>query len=741
MDDTTADTFFAHSMEDRPLEDWQLLRDHLEGVAGLARGFTEAFASKHWGHRAGLWHDLGKYRREFQERIRGAQIKADHAVVGALLAQGLGENDTDLRGIVLAFVIAGHHGGLSNLRQGEKPKPLMPRLSEQRSLLEETLPWVPPDFRELPLPELPERFQQGTRTAHDRQELSRSLELWIRFLFSALVDADFLDTERFYHGERRDLAKAGFEALPVLRGRLDAEVDKLAAGSTPGPVNEVRAEVLAACRGAAEAQPGFFSLTVPTGGGKTLAGMSFALRHAVRHELRRVIAVIPFTSIIEQNAAVYRDALGEDQVIEHHSNLDPEEETERNRLASENWDAPVIVTTGVQFFESLFARWPSRCRKLHNIVRSVIFLDEIQTMPVDFQIPILEVMRELVEHYGCSIVLSTATQPAFDHHPEELPHGLRGVREIIPKPAALTHRLRRFDVTWPVHDEEPATWETLSEELVEEKRVLAIVHRRQDARELAELLPDEGRFHLSALMCAAHRKAVLDRIRTVLEHEGTTCRLISTQLVEAGVDVDFPVVYRALGGLDSMVQAGGRCNREGRLDRGRLVVFRAPTEPPPGTPRKGLETMESLLRRRGEALDPTRPEVIRQYFRELFGKSEGDVNGVQALREAFNFFDVANKTRLISDHSAPVVVPYGDAENRLDDLRRKGPSRDRLRALQPYIVGIPPRKLDAFRGVGAVESVQDTVYALHPAYQHLYDAVFGLKLDDSAVADPSALMV
>lgn len=735
-------TVYAHSLDHRPLSEWQELDDHLSAVAALAERFAAAFDAAPWGRLAGLWHDLGKYQPKFQDYIRGKGDGVEHAVIGALLAQAKDPKGLDAC-LPLAFVIAGHHTGLANLAAGDGggPKPLVPKLREARHLLTNALPSIPKPLQSHALPALPARLQPTRRLSRTEQErLRRASELWIRFLFSSLVDADFLDTDAFYRPGERLRETAGFASIGGLRERLDAFVDDLAAKAKrakPSPVNELRTEVLEACRRQAERPPGMFSLSVPTGGGKTLAAMAFALRHAERHGLRRVIAAIPYTSIIEQNAAVYRRALGDRNVIEHHSNLDPDKETRRNKLTSENWDAPVIVTTNVQLFESLFARRGSRCRKVHNVAKSVILLDEAQTLPAGFLLPILDALRELCECYGCSVVLSTATQPALERRPG-LEQGLENVREIAPEPRELARRLRRFDASWPEREADPLSWDDLAAQLVAHPQVMAIVHRRQDARDLARLLPEDGRFHLSALMCAAHRSVRLREIGKTLK-TGTACRVVSTQLVEAGVDLDFPVVYRALAGLDSLTQAGGRCNREGRQELGRLVVFRAPTPPPPGTPRRALETMESLLRRE-ETVELGDPELVETYFRLLYQKEQLDAKGIQAERQQLNFATVARRFQLIEDtYQRPIVVPWGEARERLDRFRRD-PSRDTLRALQPYVVNVPVRQLEQLRADAAVEEIHDTVVTLAAGYHHLYDKQFGLMIGEEVFGNPGALV-
>lgn len=725
------DTIYAHTREGQPPSTWQPLRAHLESVAELTACFTAVFGAEEWGRLLGLWHDLGKYRLQFQQYLRGEQASGgEHSAAGALLAQSLAAG-TD-QWVPLAFPIAGHHAGLANLENAEHPpSPLLRRLRKARGTLDEALELAPDDLVERTLPKMPPRFRPvpGLRLA-EQQHLRRRLETWIRFLFSALVDADRLDTERFKDGDFRERLSARFAPLPDLREGLDRYVDQLAAKAKDSEVNRVRAEVLGASRRAAELPPGLFSMSVPTGGGKTLASMSFALRHIQQHReahgLRRVIIVIPLTSILEQNAAEYRKAFGPvgDSVIEHHSNLDPEKETELNKLASENWDAPVIVTTAVQFFETLFANRTTRCRKLHNVANSVIVLDEAQTVPPEFLAPILEMLDELIRHYGCSVVLSTATQPALEKR-EALPVGLTGVREMMPDPPALARRLKRFEPEWPDLEAPAMTWEELAADLEIFDQVLAVVHLRKDARHLARVLPEDGLFHLSALMCAAHRKQVVAQVKSTLK-KGRPCRLVSTQLIEAGVDVDFPVVYRALAGVDSLVQAGGRCNREGDDIAGRLVIFRAPTTPPPGTPHQGLEATEALLRKNGGKLDLFSPATISEYFRLLYLGLDPDARKIRMHQSQLNFATVGERFRLIQDgYTRPVVVPWGEGPGRLDRFRQLGPRRETLRALQPFVVNIPERELQDLCDQRAVELVHETVYCISPDFSGLYHQRYG----------------
>jgi CRISPR-associated endonuclease/helicase Cas3 len=722
---------YAHSRENRPESEWEPLIDHLRQVELRAAGHAAAFQSAPWGALAGRWHDLGKYLPEFLARLRGSQERVDHAAPGAVLASELG----GVGGRALAFAIAGHHAGLANAEaRGEaRQRPLTERLAAARAELPRVREAAPGELTAAERPPLPPFLERlPARTSTERERSFRRVELWTRFLFSALVDADRLETARFYGSDRH--RGSGFDSISTLRQRLDRTLDGFAADTA---VNRMRARVLADCRARAELAPGLFSLSVPTGGGKTLSGMAFALRHAELHELRRVVVAIPYTSIIEQNAAIYANVLGAGNVIEHHSAIDEQQAMEddrerevRRRLAAENWDAPVIVTTNVQLFESLFSNEPSRCRKLHNLARSVIVLDEAQALPPEFLDSALDALRELVDVYGCTVVLCTATQPALTRR-ESLPMGFeeRAVREIIAEPRELAQALERVTVHWP----EPGVttaYEDLAPEVAGHDRVLAIVHLRKDARTLAKLLPAEHRYHLSALMCAAHRSEVLAEVRRRLEDE-LPCRLVATQLIEAGVDVDFPVVFRALAGLDSVAQAAGRCNRNGRLERGDLFVFRAETSPPPGLLRIGLQSALGMLASRGDDLRITDARMMDEYFRSYYGKCSTDGNGVQPERARMNFANVADRMRLIEDEwSTPLVVPWGDAMERVR-RHEQAPTRETARALQRFIVQVPRTAFEKgiLSGV-AVYKVGDSLLVLSSTHTHLYDPDFGLLLGD-----------
>ncbi len=719
-----------------------LLRDHLERVGTLARTFASKWGAGLFGEVAGTLHDLGKYAPDFQDYIRAesrstedrrdAHIeeepgidqprrgRVDHSSAGALRAREL----YGPLGELLAFVIAGHHAGLAN------HPALRSRMERKRQRLEEALQGRPPadliSRRGLEAP-----FDTKPLTAADSKAMARRFDLWIRMLFSALCDADFLDTEEFFdRGHAARLRKeAKRQSLGTLLARLSAHMDAKEAKAPVTEVNAVRRAIRRAVIEAVDSARGVFTLTVPTGGGKTLAGMEFALGHALAHDLDRVIVVIPYTSILEQNAQVYREAFeDEEAVLEHHSTFDPRHETARSRLAAQNWDVPIVVTTTVQVFESLFARRTSHCRKLHNLARSVIVLDEAQTMRPGLLEPTLEALAGLVNDYGSSLVICTATQPALARASLGS-FGFESMREIVPSDLRAFERLRRVEVTWPEKLDEPTPYAVLADEAAELEDVLVITHLRRDARRLTELLDarlgDAATVHLSALMCPEHRSEVLTLIKQ-RKARGEAVRVVSTQLVEAGVDLDFPIVYRAISGLDSLAQAAGRCNREGILRCGELRVFVAETSPPQGVPRMGRAITEGMLRA-DPALDLLSSAPHRTYFERLYSAANTDAKEIQAARAKLLFEDVAEQYRLIEDTwSQPIVVNHGRAANLLEDLRRSGPSRTILRALGRFSVNVP-RKLvqDWLARGGAVLDDESGVVALAP-YIGAYDARFGL---------------
>lgn len=744
---------------------WQLLDDHLNHVADAAAKFASPFHAADWARLAGLWHDLGKYSPEFQSYLTAAggaeahleerpdiAAKVDHSTAGSQHAA----RELKLFGPLLAYLIAGHHAGLANGRDATT------------ACLEERLRKVIPAYASAPADLLTLATPSHRPPGHALTS-GYSLGFFLRLSFSALVDADWLDTEAFMSpGKANSRARQPQPPLSALRDCLETYLARFGIPTTP--VNHARAAVLAACRTAATQSPGLFSLTVPTGGGKTLASLAFAVDHALRHGFDRIIYVLPFTSIIEQNAAVFREvfaSLGDDVVVEHHSNLDPDEDnvTAASRLATENWDARLIVTTNVQFFESLHAAKPRGCRKLHRLARSVIILDEAQTLPLTLLQPCLRALQELASrdshgnsNYSTSIVLCTATQPAVEQRPD-FKSGLREVREIIPDRTQLFSTLRRVRITdlgrMPLPDADLAT------RLASHPQVLCIVNTRRHAAELFARLPADGtRRHLSALMCPAHRSAVLGDPRSpapgTIRHalkNNLPCRVVTTQLIEAGVDVDFPFVYRALAGLDSIAQAAGRCNREGRLATlGDTFVF-TPEQPiPKGFLRKAADSAAEILPL--HTADPLCPAAIEAYFHLHYWKNEDQTDAKKILdcfpRQlsqpadlfGFQFKKCAEEFRFIESNYQAVLVPYGDhGRDLIDELRATyNPAEQRklARRLQRYVVQIP--------AAGTRQHVGRGLSCLHERYLILDDATaysedLGLQLVTDRLYEPEQLIV
>jgi len=700
------------------------LEDHLKCTAELAAKFAKPFGAEDWAYLAGLWHDLGKYSEAFQRRLNGSTEHVDHSTAGAQHAVA-GDIDPQA-GKLIAYVIAGHHGGLPN-GSSAVSSDLQARL---RKVVED-FSLVPPDI--LSPKTLPRQLSWL-----DKDRYLYQIAFFVRMLFSCLVDADFLNTEAFMKPEQAK-ARGGLPDIGRMEKRLFRYLEMLPAKGSAA-VSHARRRVLHDCVQASSWPPSFFSLTVPTGGGKTLSSLAFALRHARTHGLGRVIYALPFTSIIEQNADVFRKALGDcaDGVIEHHSNLDPDERDDVAKLATENWDAPVVVTTNVQLFESIHGNRVSACRKLHNLARSVIILDEAQALPVALLEPCLEALRELVADYGATVLLCTATQPALNRC-AQFPKGIDHVHEIIPDPSALAAELKRVNVR--VLGKQ--TDEEVGEALRKHPRALCIVNTRRHARKLHGLLAGDDCFHLSALMCPTHRRAVIATIRERLATPNAACRVVSTQLIEAGVDVDFPVVFRAMAGLDSIAQAAGRCNREGRLDRGETFVFQGEKPPPAGLLRQAAQAAELVLPLFAD--DPLSLDAVRAYFeRHYWTQSDRmDVPGILRRTREFDlktlwipFEGIAREFRMIRDDGWPVLVPYDEeARGLIAALRRDGPSGGLLRKLQRFSVNVYAQDLAKLGS--AVEQIHERYFVL--IRDDAYDPRTGLNVEVSEVFEPEAL--
>ena len=756
--------YYAHSAQDKlgnllPYERWQTLQSHSVNVGEMAAEFARVFGAQEIACQTGQLHDLGKYSEAFNCRLHGGP-SVDHATAGAKIAV---ERWRNVIGKLIAFCIAGHHAGLANGNgEGDNRSTLKDRLALQFGT---DIPALDNQWQQEI--KLPQNLSDPPLKA-DAHHPYFSYAFFTRMLYSCLVDADYLDTEAFYSNlENKAVERGGYPDLNALqhnfnqfinafRRRVAQAPEQTEAEKRNAALNRLRSEILDYAVEQAAQPQGLFTLTVPTGGGKTFTSMAFALEHAKRHGMRRVIYVIPFTSIIEQNAAEFRKAFGEfgeQAVLEHHSTFDDgklqnEATKDKLRLASENWDAPIVVTTAVQFFESLFADRSSRCRKLHNIAGSVIILDEAQMLPLNLLLPIMQAIKELAQNYRCSVVMCTATQPAVQAE-NGFYRGFENVREIAPKPTALFDKLRRTTVQ---HIGTQTDADLLAK-LGEHPQMLVIVNNRRHARSLydqAKYL--DGTFHLTTLMCAKHRSQKLDEIRGRLKN-GEPCRVIATSLIEAGVDVDFPLVMRAEAGLDSVAQAAGRCNREGkRPSENSFVWIFAPEEQWKAPPE--LVTQAAVMRLTADSFsdDLLSTQAVAAYFAELYQLKGSELDNKKILKMHndagqsldFPFQTIVDKFRMIESHMQPLIIPFDvDAENLISSLHHADHIGGLLRKLQPYTVQIPEKALAALYKAGRIEPINEknfgkqfyTLIGLD-----LYDEVAGLSWEDTAFLKGESLV-
>ena len=712
--------YYAHVRENaNGNKEYQTVAQHLAGTAELCRGFAATFGAEADGELAGLTHDIGKCTEEFQNRLLNDGPIVDHATAGAMACAVRGNP-------YVSACVAGHHGGLpdfGNMKTARKDDgTFYGRLLKGRD--EQYLDRCGESSVALPPP--------PASLAQKLAPLQASF--WTRMLYSCLVDADFLDTEQFMNGER---GRGGYDDTPALLARLQAYIEPWQQPKTE--LNRLRCEILNTCLNAGSKQKGIYTLTVPTGGGKTVASLAFALRHAAEHGMQRVIYVIPYTSIIDQNAQVFRDVLGSGNVLEHHSGVQfdlsdgaPAEDI-RKALATENWDMPVVVTTAVQFFESLYAARSSQCRKLHNLANSVIIFDEAQMLPLPHLRPCVAAMASLAEQFHSTVVLCTATQPSLGDllrtYAPDCP-----VTELCPQTAALYDRFRR--VTF--RQAGTLTDEALAEQLSEQRQVLCIVNSRKAAQSIYALLPPEGSYHLSTLMIPAQRLTLLGEIRERLK-QGKPCRVVSTSLIEAGVDVDFPAVYRELAGLDSVMQAAGRCNREGKHPASEsIVTIFERTELPPVLFQTAIGAAREAL---NEARDPAAPETMARYFhslRDLTGDALDKQGVIKAFTQGiegceFPFRTVAEKFHLIDRNTYTIYIPYGEGAALLQRLQNGECSKDLYRKLGRYAVSVYDKHFRTLYNAGALLTAREV-----PALDEdsailtdltLYSETMGLSLE------------
>lgn len=693
--------------------------EHQKGVAQIARTFTAKFDMGDCGKIMGLIHDKGKEQVEWQKYIQGVtgynkdffSVKTgpNHAYIGACIA----EKEYPQIAPFIAQPIAGHHRGLYDYCEY---KEVIKKGIPKDVTIGNAVPYKFPKFSQL--------------KKHDYHNI-------VRMLFSCLVDADSLDTESFMTPNQAKLRGCHTTMEELLR-KLETHLHDLRNNAQDTEVNHIRNYVQDQCVKESKSGKGFYSLTVPTGGGKTLASVLWALHHAVKNHQQRIIIAIPYTSIIVQTAATLKGICGEENVLEHHSNLNPEnikdrKLRERLQLATENWDYPIIVTTNVQFFESLFSNKRSDCRKLHNIANSVIILDEIQTLPLGFYKPIVHTLDTLHRLFGTSVLFTTASQPILTGriegtNPLACFDALSCVQEIIPNEARLHDKLRRVELEFI---EGSQTYDEIANELAKHQRVLCIVNTRKDAKELYDRMPKEGiRLHLSRMMCPAHIAATIQNIKEALKIESDEpIRVIATQLIEAGVDIDFPVVYRQEAGLDSILQAAGRCNREGKREICKTYVFSLRKEHtlPPGF----ISQANNARKGMGQHHDWFAPEAMTSYFQQLHSRIDNfDTKQIQNLlyKPECEFEEAACQFHLIDDQTTSVIINWKGSIDLYQQLLSQGPSYSLMKQLAQYSVNIRERDFHKLQNVGAIEEPFENIYVI--TSPDFYKANTGLSINN-----------
>ena len=724
IEEQPTETIISHLYKDANAGRWviQSNEEHTLGVASLAAEFAGEFGMAEWGRAIGLLHDKGKESNAFQRHIRkdseyDPTIKDvwdyHHAFVGAKIAEKLyGKTAKNL----LVNQIYSHHTGLhddGDMEGLKKDIPAEVGVNVRKCYLNK------PPFK---------------TDAEDFHHLSR-------MLFSCLVDADFLDTEAFMDVESHKLRGKG-ESLQVLDAKLDAYLARLKEEAKDTAVNRIRAQVQQCCLESAPSPKGFYSLTVPTGGGKTLSSLLWAMKHALHNGQKRIIIAIPYTSIIVQTASILKSIFGEENVLEHHSNVDPErikDEKLRRRMsmAAENWDAPIVVTTNVQLFESMFSNRPSACRKLHNIVNSVIVLDEVQTLPIGFLQPIVDSLKTYRKLFGVSVLFTTASQPVLSGliegcNPKASFLGIDSVKEIIPPEYALHDRLRRVRLDI---NNSSQSYDEVARQLTEHPRVLCIVNTRRDAKEIFSRLPQEGvTLHLSRMMCPRHVSETIARIKQALrDDDEPVIRVVATQLVEAGVDIDFPVVYRQETGLDSLLQAAGRCNREGRFEMCTTHMFSLAKEHT--LPRGMMQASNDARLSLEPSSDWFAPETMTEYFRQLYCRVDSfdtkDIKHYLYDVRGLYFDTAAKKFQLISDEGISVSVAWKDSPSLIEEFEHEGPSYGLMKKLGQYTVTIHKPDFQKLLAMGVVKEIYEGVYVMEYARQ--YDERLGLITDNKLI--------
>lgn len=727
----------SHLYKNEDNGEWviQTNKEHLSGVAEMASSFAGKFGMSYWGYILGILHDKGKERNSFQQYIRitnglsfeGMKTSEDHnhAFVGGLIANHIMGRSVDN---LLSNQIISHHTGLHNWMDIET-------ILKERKIPSEIDTTDVDIDKSLLIKEL--RNSHIGRLDSDLNNFNHLS----RVLFSCLTDADWLDTEKFMDRNSWEKRKCS-STLSDLLPKLESFIDKLQASAVESEVNNIRKMVLEQCKLMSKSEKGFYSLTVPTGGGKTLSSLLWAMRHTVCNNMERIIIAIPYTSIIVQTAGLLKGIFGEENVLEHHSNFNPdeikdEEKRDKAKLATENWDYPIIVTTNVQLFESMFSNKPSDCRKLHNIVNSVIILDEVQTLPTDFLQPIVDAMKAYQNMFGISILFTTASQPVLSglitgSNPTGEFEGIKKITEIIPEKFALHDKLRRVKLDI---DNEGCTYDEISSRIAEYDKVLCIVNTRKDAKEIYERLPNDGiKLHLSRMMCPRHISQTIIRIKSLLKDETVPIiRVVATQLIEAGVDIDFPVVFRQEAGLDSVLQAAGRCNREGRIQMGQTFVFSLCKEN--RNPYGSMAAANNARKNLPTNSDWFSPETMKDYFLQLYSrKNTFDIKDIKHYLYNPNnpnelcFEKASSKFKLIEDKGVNVIVNWEDSMELVQQLKDYGCTYSLMKQLAQYTVGIHKSDFNTLIGFGVLEKVLEGIYVLYDRSQ--YNPTTGLSLNN-----------
>lgn len=715
-EDDKSQKYLAHISEDKKRE--QTILEHLKETAKLSGQFAEEFGFGDWGYFCGMLHDIGKYSEKFQERLRGSDVKVDHATAGAKECNERGGYYT-----ALGFCIAGHHAGLPDIGSNADGSTSTSYIGRMKKRLEDYQAYR----QEVEIPEINiSKLETALNSGESPSSQGFVLNFFVRMLYSCLVDADFLNTEYFMSDGKTD--RRSGTPLPELWEKLQKHISDWLANTEIETINGRRTEILKHCIEMGTRGKGVFSMTVPTGGGKTVASLAFALRHAVEYGMKRVIYVIPYTSIIEQSVQIFRDILGWDNVLEHHSGIDyeGEEELRPMQLAAENWDKPVVVTTNVQFFESLFANKSSKCRKLHSIVNSVIIFDEAQMLPNDYLRPCVAAMEELVEHYKCSVVLCTATQPALKSFFSKN----RVITELCPR----VKEQFRFFKRAIIRNLGKMSQEQLLEKLENEEQALCILNTKREAQQIYEQLQGEGVYHLSTLMYPLHRVRRLKEIRQRLCAK-ERCIVIATSLVEAGVDLDFHTVFRQMAGVDSVIQAAGRCNREGKRSLSESVTYVFQLEEARKVPgqEQQIDTARMILR---EFEDISALEAIKAYFERLYDFRGEALDKKQIMEQiekgGLVFAKIAKQFKLIEQDTKTIFVPKEEeAKKILEELRIKGATRQLMREAGRYSVNVYENIFQRIHGAGMLQSISEDLgedfYVLRDCGD--YSEETGLKID------------